>query len=75
MHKKILVFGLAVLLAAFTACEREDDAGKGEEVASAVRTVSAPAWWDALSDSLITFSCIFIIPSISCSGRGGQPGT
>lgn len=28
-----------------------------------------------LSDSLPTSSCIFIIPSIICSGRGGHPGT
>jgi len=49
MRKIILVLSLAILLAAFTACEREDDADEGEEVASAVRTESVSAWSDALS--------------------------
>jgi hypothetical protein len=52
MCKIILVLSLAILLAAFTACEREYNVGEGEKVASAVRSVSAPAWEGALSDLL-----------------------
>jgi D-ribose pyranose/furanose isomerase RbsD len=52
MRKIILVLSLAVLLTAFISCEREDDTSEGEVVASAVRSVSAPAWSDALSGLL-----------------------
>ncbi len=49
MRKVIPIFGLVILVAAFTACEREDDAGEGEEVTPASRITSAPAWADALA--------------------------
>jgi D-ribose pyranose/furanose isomerase RbsD len=52
MRQLIYIVSLAVLLATFSACERKNEAGKGEEVVSAVRSVSAPAWSDALNATL-----------------------
>lgn len=44
MRAMIPVLGLAILVAAFTACEREDEAGEEE--------MKAPAWTDALGTYL-----------------------
>jgi len=49
----IPVFGLAVLLVAFTSCERENEAGEEEEAAPAASGIAnAPAWAEALSACL-----------------------
>ena len=48
MRAMIPVLGLAVLIAAFAACEREDEAGEQGETVPAAQTVKAPAWTDAL---------------------------
>jgi D-ribose pyranose/furanose isomerase RbsD len=48
MRAKIPVLGLAILIAAFTACEREDEAGEQEKTMPAAQTVKTPAWTDAL---------------------------
>lgn len=48
MHAMIPVLGLVVLVATFTACEREDKAGEEETTVPAAQTVKAPAWTDAL---------------------------
>ena len=48
MRVTIAVLGFAVLITAFAACEREDEAGEEEEGMSAARQVNTPAWADAL---------------------------
>jgi D-ribose pyranose/furanose isomerase RbsD len=49
MRAMIPVLGLAILVATFAACEREDDAGEKEIVVPAVQTAKAPVWTDALA--------------------------
>jgi D-ribose pyranose/furanose isomerase RbsD len=44
----ILVLGLAILVATFAACEREDEAGEEETAVPIAQTVKAPAWADTL---------------------------
>jgi len=49
MRAMIPVLGLAILVATFAACEREDEAGEEEAGVPAAQTVEAPAWTDALA--------------------------
>lgn len=49
MRATIPVLGLAILLATFTACEREDEAGEEKATVPAAQTVKAPAWADTLA--------------------------
>jgi D-ribose pyranose/furanose isomerase RbsD len=45
----IPVLGLAILVATFAACEREDEAGEEEAAVPASHVLIAPAWTDALA--------------------------
>ena len=45
----IPVLGLVVLAAAFAACDREDDAGEGEQTMAAAKMIKTPAWTDTLA--------------------------
>jgi hypothetical protein len=49
MRKVLPVIGLAVLLAAFTACEREDDAREEGPAVPKAQETKAPAWADTLT--------------------------
>jgi D-ribose pyranose/furanose isomerase RbsD len=49
MRVTIAVLGLAVLIAGFVACEREDEAGEKEEGVSAAQKGTGPAWEEALA--------------------------
>jgi hypothetical protein len=49
MRATIFVLILAVLIATFAACEREDETDKEETTMPAVQTVKAPAWTDTLA--------------------------
>ena len=49
MRATITVLCLAILLATFTACEREDEAGEEEMAVPAIQTMKSPAWTDALA--------------------------
>jgi hypothetical protein len=49
MRATIPVLCLAILLATFTACEREDEAGEEEMAGPAIQTMKSPAWTDALA--------------------------
>jgi hypothetical protein len=44
----IPVLGLVILVATFTSCEREDEAGEEETAVPVAQTVKTPAWADAL---------------------------
>jgi hypothetical protein len=52
MRKLIPVIGIAILLAVFAACEREDDAKEGGTVVPNAPAVKAPAWTDTLAGYL-----------------------
>lgn len=48
MRVMIPVLGLAILVATFAACEREDEADEEEAAMPAAQTAKAPAWTEAL---------------------------
>ncbi len=52
MRKVLPVIGLAVLLAAFAACESEDDAREEGSAVPKAQEAKTPAWMDALSGYL-----------------------
>ena len=49
MRARFPIVGLAVLLAAFVACEREDDQDEGRESLPASHVSATPAWTDTLA--------------------------
>ena len=49
MRTKAPIIGLAILLAAFVACEREDEATGEEHAMPNAQTVKAPSWMDTLT--------------------------
>ena len=49
MRATIPILGLALLVATFAACEREDEAGREEKVMPAALTTKPPYWADALA--------------------------
>jgi D-ribose pyranose/furanose isomerase RbsD len=49
MRMKIPIFGLVILLAAFVACEREDEGEREEHAMPNAQAVKAPTWMDTLS--------------------------
>jgi len=49
MRAMIPILGLAVLISAFVACEREDDAREEETAVPVAQAVKVPAWTDALA--------------------------
>jgi len=49
MRAMIPVLGLAILVATFAACEREDEANEEKTAVPAVQTAKAPVWTDALA--------------------------
>lgn len=52
MRALLPILCLAVLVATFAACEREDETGEEETAMPAAQTVTAPAWEDALAATL-----------------------
>jgi hypothetical protein len=49
MRAMIPVLGLALLVATFAACERDDEAREEESVVPTAQTTKAPVWTDALA--------------------------
>ena len=52
MRTKMPIIGLAILLVAFAACERGDEAGRGERAMPSAQAVKAPTWMDKLAGYL-----------------------